>query len=91
MRSSSPSNSTITPPSEGDRGASIQMQHEQQAQTQAVQARNEAKRLSKRTIFTDIHDRLWRGYMWLDGSFPISMLEDWETFLLCKFEKSIEK
>ncbi|PWN36415.1 uncharacterized protein FA14DRAFT_111261, partial [Meira miltonrushii] len=29
-----------------------------------------------------IHDQLWRGYMWIDGSLVISMLEDWETILL---------
>lgn len=70
--------SDLTNMSENDRTST-----QKQQQTRSTKGQNAHKRLSKRTIFTDIHDQLWRGYMWIDGSLVISMLEDWETILLC--------
>lgn len=31
-----------------------------------------------------VHDKLWRSYIWLDGTLPLSMLEYWEKALLRK-------
>lgn len=74
------STSSSTTMSENDRTS---VQKQQQSQSGSSKGQYTQKRLSKRTIFTDIHDQLWRGYMWIDGSLVISMLEDWETILLC--------
>jgi len=80
IKPSSSSNSIAM--SESDRTS---VQKQQQPQSETAKAPYTQKRLSRRTIFTDIHDQLWRGYMWIDGSLVISMLEDWETILLCRF------
>ena len=70
--------------SENDRSLA---QKQSQPQSESSKGQYTQKRLSKRTIFTDIHDKLWRAYMWIDGSLVISMLEDWETILLCMFQQ----